>query len=528
MQYAISYRRLSDKDQSNSLDTQQREIQSYCQRNDLLLKHTFTDNGTSAFTFDRPEWKKLEKYLKVNKEIRYLVVYHIDRFSRATLLDALLKLREIEERLKVKVLSVTDSIKQDSNELSTQLNRIMQLMFSNNEYNRIKQRVTDGIYQSLSNGRYCTKAPIGYLNAKLSKDEIRTNKNAPLIIVDVTKAALIKEVFSLYNSGVNIQDIKRLLPTLNLKGNSAIQRILSNHLYAGIIKVPEYKGNPAFEVEGIHKPIITKLEYYQAYNKINKKKASIQPTEDVWLRGILHCTCGRKLTAGNSKGKIGKMYWYYKCNTHKEVNLPATKLHNEFLQILDALSFDENEMKSIESILELKIKEHQSNKGGNIIQLNLDKQKIENRIKNVNEKFLLTDGIDKAVFESTITELKLQQSQIDVSLIKAKTDTDTLVILMKNLLPKLNKISSVFYEFPLHRKQQLIKSLLPSPIWYKESYSTPYVNDLFKHKALILNEKKLLKIEQPPFEFDGFPLSTPIGSITQLELLEDLYLAFSA
>lgn len=42
--------------------------------------------------------------------------------------------------------------------------------------------VTDGIYQSLSNGRYCTSAPIGYLNKKLTKDERKANKKAPIEI----------------------------------------------------------------------------------------------------------------------------------------------------------------------------------------------------------------------------------------------------------------------------------------------------------------------------------------------------------
>lgn len=273
-----------------------------------------------------------------------------------------------------------------------------------------------------------------------------------------------------------------------------------------------------FEVDGIHEPIVSKLEYYKAISRLNKRQAVTQPADEVWLRGILYCKCGRKLTAGNSKSKSGKYYWYYKCNTHKEVNLSANKLHKEFLLLLDTLSFDEKEVEAAQKKLQEKIKQYQNNKGGMIMQLNIEHQKTEKKIKDITQKFLLTEHIDKDIFEHTLNDLKSTLIDLEVKLVKAKTDTDTMHNIMKLLLPKLSKLSAVFKTFPLYRQHQLINTLFPQGIWYDSIYRTPYLFELYTHKALILKEKGLLVIEQPLVDLGEIPLSTLSGN--PIELLE--------
>jgi hypothetical protein len=41
-----------------------------------------------------------------------------------------------------------------------------------------------------------------------------------------------------------------------IKGNSAIQKVLSNYVYAGLIKVPADKKRPDRYVKAIHLPIV--------------------------------------------------------------------------------------------------------------------------------------------------------------------------------------------------------------------------------------------------------------------------------
>lgn len=147
--YAVGYARISIEDQSqNSLPGQKDRIKAYCDRNSLTLQKVFTENGQSAFNFDRREWKQLEIYLKDNPRITYLVIDSMDRFSRVNLVDALQKMDQVQKRLGVKILTVSDPINLDTEDFGTDLRHIMELMFSYYELKRIRKRTSDGIYQA--------------------------------------------------------------------------------------------------------------------------------------------------------------------------------------------------------------------------------------------------------------------------------------------------------------------------------------------------------------------------------------------
>ena len=93
---AIGYIRKSKKDQSHySLEYQQSSIQNYCKHNNLELSSLFVDDGESSYTFDRPDCKALEVFIKKHKgNVRYLIVLDHDRFSR-NLPEALLKIDQL-------------------------------------------------------------------------------------------------------------------------------------------------------------------------------------------------------------------------------------------------------------------------------------------------------------------------------------------------------------------------------------------------------------------------------------------------
>lgn len=522
MSTAVGYARISEKDQSNnSINNQCEGIKDYCLRNSIPLEKTFIDNGKSAFTFDRPEWINLEKYLKQHREVKYLIVYHIDRFSRATLMDALVKLNEIEVKLKVKVLSVTDPLNLDTKDLGVQLLRSINLLFSNNERNRIQERVKDGVYRSMASGRFCNMAPYGYKNS-------RDAENKPLIIIDENKAKAVKKIFKLYNEGMSIEAVGAIVRSegFKLQGNSSIQRILANPLYAAIIRLPAYKGQPQKEVHAIHQPIISKIEYYNVQNKLFGKKITVQKSEDVWLRGLVHCHCGRKMTAGNSRSKSGKYYWYYKCQEHKE-NFSANKLHGQFKDILDNISFDETTLEFYRGNLIKSITEHQNKKGGNIMRLKLDLSKVQKKIETTQERYLLNQDIDPAVYAKVLNELKAEESRYQVEISKANTDTESMLSMMNDLLPKLTNISEVFFGWPMHQQQLFINVGFSHSLYYIDGiYRTPFIHPLFAHKALILKEKRLLEIEQSLENYGKVPYGTPDGSC--IEHLEELWRVFVA
>ena len=67
---AILYRRVSTTDQKtfgNSLNAQQSSLKDFCDKNALNVIKEFQEDY-SAKDFNRPEWKRLNKFAKENKK----------------------------------------------------------------------------------------------------------------------------------------------------------------------------------------------------------------------------------------------------------------------------------------------------------------------------------------------------------------------------------------------------------------------------------------------------------------------------
>ena len=88
------------------MEYQDKAIVDYCDRNNLLLKEVYTDNGECSDSFDRPGYRALESFIKKNKgNGRYLIIMDHDRFSR-NLPEALMKIDELEDKYGIKVAEI--------------------------------------------------------------------------------------------------------------------------------------------------------------------------------------------------------------------------------------------------------------------------------------------------------------------------------------------------------------------------------------------------------------------------------------
>lgn len=508
---AVIYCRISQEDQStHSLPHQQQQCEEYCQRNGIPVSAVFVENGRSAFTFDRPEWKRMEQYIRTTRSVKYLVIYHLDRFSRATLLDALVKLNEIEDKLGVKVLTVTDAVGQDNKELGVQLMRTINLLFANNERTRIQERTRDGIYRALASGRFTSKAPYGYVNGKID--------SKPGIIPDPERAQVVQEIFRLFNSGVNIEAIRKQVPRFTQTNNSAIRDILDRGLYAGIITVPAYKGKPSYEVNGIHEPIISKATYYAAQMKLNAKRNTHQPAEDVYLRGWLVCPeCGRKMTAGRSKG-YSRYYWYYKCDTHRK-NWAAAKVHAALDRLLDHLALPQGSIDTIRRIVEDEVSKHTTGKGGQIMRLRLDMEKVQRKLADTQRHYLLNPDIDAAVYSKVMTELRAQEAELQEKLNRAGQSTAAIREKMEGILQRLGSLRETFHTLDLvQRRLFLSVQLSGEGSWDGSCWTTAGIHPIYADRVLQLSELGVLRVKESPLLSGDFMQGTPSESTGQLLL----------
>jgi site-specific DNA recombinase len=156
---AIGYMRISVRDQSRySLEYQERSIREYCSRNHLNLTELFKDNGESSYTFDRPDYKAVEAFIKKNKgQNQYFIIMDHDRFSR-NLSEALVKINELESKYQIKVLATNEALDIDTSDPMVFMQRSMSYMFANQELLRIRKRTRDGMRQAQTSGRYLGRA----------------------------------------------------------------------------------------------------------------------------------------------------------------------------------------------------------------------------------------------------------------------------------------------------------------------------------------------------------------------------------
>jgi hypothetical protein len=111
--------------------------------------------------------------------------------------------------------------------------------------------------------------------------------------------------------------------------------------------VPAYNNSPERYVKGKHTGIISEADFWLTQEMLgNKRPAKTQAKQEVPLRGILRCLCGLSMTSGWSKGKK-KYYLYYRCTKHHGTNISATKLHDEWNEILRLLSFSTGQINTI-------------------------------------------------------------------------------------------------------------------------------------------------------------------------------------
>lgn len=513
---AVAYIRISTKEQSNySLEYQEKGVRNYCALNKLDLVKVFADDGESSYTFDRPDFKALETYLKKNKEIKYLVCFELDRFSR-NLSEALLKIKELKDRYNVRVVAISDRLDTDYTNSSEFMIRAFKFMMAENELMKIRERVKQGKVQAAMGGYWPTTAPFGYKNKRLPNGRTTLEIYPP-------KAEIIRKIFALKVKGLSPVEIKRETPEFTRTSQSAIQEVICNQAYVGMVKVPAFKERPEYYVKAIHPAIIDDATFNLAQG-IQKRK-SISIVENTPLRGMLKCWCGKLLTSDKSKGK-SKHYWYYLCAEHRQY-LPVTKLHNELGKILTQLNFSPAQTDHLRTIINEKVTEILKNKGEGIDTVTKEINALKSKIKSIEQKYLSNTEIDAETFNDLIKQMKADKSRLEI---KLRTISATNVAYMQQydfMIPKFTNILGAYNLLSISGKQSFLKALFGENLNYTlDGYRTPFLNPVFIPNLLAIKEKRLLKIEQPVIKLGKKIEGGADRSIT--EHFTELYLIIKA
>lgn len=347
---AAIYTRKSTEDgldqEFNSLDAQYEACAAYIasQRHEgwSLVRERFDDGGVSGGTLDRPGLQRLMAEVDAGR-IGMIVVYKIDRLTRS--LADFARLVDRLDAAKASFVSVTQAFNTSTSMGRLTLNVL--LSFAQFEREVTAERIRDKIAASKRKGLWMGgTVPLGY---RLSGDQ-----GARSIICDEEEAAMVRQVFDLYDELGNIRLVEeragelglrtraQVLPSGLIRGGRPFTRgqihyLLTNPTYRGLIRHKDRT------YPGSHPPIISEDQWARVQKALLAARARPRRGPDnvvsdgsVPLLGKLVDETGERLTSSETSAR-GKSYRYYVSNRllHGAVDatgwrLPAKALE-EFL-----------------------------------------------------------------------------------------------------------------------------------------------------------------------------------------------------
>jgi site-specific DNA recombinase len=492
MKRGIRYLRFSSTGQSNcSIESQDLQTAPWFIRNQVELVDTFIDEGHSARTFDRPDMKKLNDFIKrYHRDVDYLVVNDFSRFSRDAG-EALVAVKQLQQKYGVQIVSVGAGITYDYNDNDSFFRTGLDFLLAEEDNRRRINHIKGGIYASKKEGRYLGPAPIGYLNSK--------DGRKPILVVDAERAPSIQYIFRAFLSDVPNYIIKAEAKKLGLKlqGNSAIPRILTNPVYTGLIKVKAFKSHPEEMVEGLHEPIIDRVDWMNVQDKLNPKRKPVQIIHDEFpLRGVLLCHCGKPLTGAPSRGKSGRYFNYYKCQHSRHNNINANKAHDQLQQIFSYLNWPDYIYTAVHEKSKQLMEEKLHSDKLTLKRKSSELAQTEEKLHSVEEKWIL-EQMNYETYQRWHKNLSNDRFRLKADIEQLSRNQDDIWNLLDKELYRLKYMDKMYEAASTVEKQQLVRLVFDSRLYYQDrTYRTPYIMQEFAHNTLILKEKKLLFVEE--------------------------------
>jgi len=508
----VKYLRFSSEEQSHfSIERQDMITGSWMQHAQVETVDCFIDQGFSATNFDRPDFIKLNAFIEKNyRNIDYLVVSDLTRFSREAG-DALNIAKKIQKTYGIKIVSAGRGTVYDCTDHNSFFMMGLEFLLGNTENLKRINDINSGIYAAKAiKQRYIgPRAPFGY------KKEGR-GQNTLLVPVP-EEARVIRFIFQSYLRGVPVSDIEADARDMGLKGtrHCLIERILACPVYSSQQYVKAYKDQPGglFPLKD-QEPLIDLVGWTRVQEKLNKKtQIRVILHDDLPLRDVLHCHCGKLLTGAPSKGKSGKHWYYYKCNAaSKHNNVSAIQAHQQLLEAFRYMSLTSKMVKSIilksEHLLETRMKDKESQ----ISRKQHELEKLEADLQSLERKWI-AEQISFETYNRWHNDFTKQRNYLKAQIDQLNKHTSNSHTLLIENIDLLTDMRSVYLSAQkTSQKQELIRMVFDNSLYYKDRiYRTPYLIPELAHNELIMKEKRLLIINKKGDSREKIPLSGASG-----------------
>ncbi len=276
----VAYMRVSTEKQAeegNGLDSQKRDIENYCRKNQMIISDWYIDDGYTGANMNRPELQRLINDCTRHR-VKAVVAFKLDRISRS-MVDGIYMIERIFIPNNVEFKCVHDSVGYDSpmEQAYTQMMAVFAQLDKNTMLLRMRggmlERVKHGFWMGGGNAPYC----YSYNKEKGILEPIRE------------RAEQARKALDMFISGESDESIQN---ALGFKSENVVRSILTGVVNIGMIP---YKGNV---YQGKHEPIFDKekFEIAQELRKSRRSAKTYCKTEPNLLTGLCYCgVCGCKM-----------------------------------------------------------------------------------------------------------------------------------------------------------------------------------------------------------------------------------------
>jgi site-specific DNA recombinase len=462
MKNAYLYIRVSTDEQAIkgfSQRSQADRLEKYCNLNGIKIQEKIFEDY-SAKTFNRPEWQKLFTSLKGGKSGIDLVLFTSwDRFSR-NIADAYCMIQ------KLKNIGISSQAIDQPIDLTIPESKIMLAVYlatSEVENDRRSNNVRIGIHKAKQEGKWTSRAPLGYQN-RLS---VTGHK---YIALHEPEASILRYVFETVAKGeysVNYIFNQSIMAGLKCS-RSNFWSLLKNPVYCGKIIVPEFGTDKKYIVNGLHQQLISTLLFDHVQEILNKKRVKkvsgkVKIVDQLVLRGFLLCpSCSKTLTGSASKGRYER-YYYYHCSLGCKFRARADLINHSFLIFLKKLTAVEPYLElSREIVKDLYYGFHNDN---NVEQkrIRLNAGKLVDKIVNARDLFTRADiDYDNYLTIETNCKNKLNDYIKELQLLVVSSFSSNNNNYQTSMV--LDNISDFYSKSDTLVKRELIYLLFPSKI----------------------------------------------------------------
>lgn len=503
---AVIYVRVSTDDQAregHSIETQLEKCQKLCDAKDFEILDTFIEPGRSGSDSNRPEYLRMIELIKTGV-VDYVVSIKLDRLNRSALNSE--KLYSILMTHKTTLDLVLEST--DINSPSGRFQARISAAHGELVREEIQERTIMGVRQATLNGNVSGRPAFGYIK-DISNPIPELRKK---VIIHEENADIVREVFNLCANGLSYHHIankmKEEYPDALSWKDSAIQRILNNKWYIGILEYGKSLKNGAIEeIRGVIPPIIDEELFNQCQNQIRLHgKNYHRKHEYLFLKKIVcpHCTDNEHIMAGHSSyNKGSSLYLYYKC-PNCDGYISETKLIDRvrldlddiyenygFLLDIDNTSIpNTHDLRFIQdgSIFRRKLKSYNTNFTSSFEHLNGDEQR--QCIDSLIEKVYLKQ-IDS---EFQIDHVEFKNHQINLLHKLSETHKIDEVKGQYNHSVSISEMKPLEFEGYLNELTDIVENFAGIDVIELKDYEESLLNDAKLLKVVkILPQKKIFK-----------------------------------